>query len=152
MFLQMLTTPLVGIGDCLTAVTGAPPEPITCHHPFANASISMIDAEDVAHVAAALLQQPPDGSLAETLELSGPAAVSYADFGAELSQTSGRQIRVLPRSYEEHTAIAPQAQPFLEVIGRASEVSDAVERILGRPPTSLAEFVERRHGQGAFRL
>jgi NAD(P)H dehydrogenase (quinone) len=144
MFLQMLATPLVGIGDCLASAADAPE--ITCFHPFADASISMIDAEDVAQVAAALLRQPLSGSRAETFELTGPSAVSYADFGNELSRTSERQVRVLPRSYEEHTAVAPNAQPFLEVIGGASDVTDVVERILGRPPTSLAEFVERRRG------
>ena len=158
-FMQMLATPFVGIGDQLR-VSGGEAEgegegegrdgttpPMTVFHPYADAGISMIDAEDVAQVAAALLLRgAPSTSgalLGETLELTGPSAVSYADLGRELSQVSGRQIVVETRSYEEHTAAVPTARTFLEVLGRASEVSGEVERILGRPATPLADYVRR---------
>ena len=160
--MQMLATPFVGIGDQLRVSGGEAGEgegegegegrdgttpPMTVLHPYADAGISMIDAEDVAQVAAALLLRgAPTTSgavLGETLELTGPSAVSYADLGRELSQVSGRQIVVETRSYEEHTAAVPTARTFLEVLGRASEVSGEVQRILGRPPTPLADYVRR---------
>ena len=141
MFMQMTAVPVVGIGDQLASGSSR------CSHPFADMAISMIDAEDVARVAAALLtggRRQEDGqALGQTLDLTGPAAVSYADLAECISSLPGRSspIECVPADFDEHAPAPPLAR-FLEVLGSVSAVTDEVERVTGRPPTSLKAYVE----------
>ena len=138
MFMQMVSVPVVGIGDQLASGSSR------CSHPFADKAISMIAAEDVASVAATLLTAGSDGQpFGQTLDLTGPAAVSYADLAELISSLPGRSspVECVPTSFDEHAPAPPLAR-FLEVLGSVSAVTDEVERVTGRPPTSLKAYVE----------
>ena len=143
MFMQMTAVPIVGIGDQLASGSSR------CSHPFADKAISMIAAEDVARVAATLLtaggRQEDGQAFGQTLDLTGPAAVSYADLAECISALPGRSsqspIECVPTSFDEHAPAPPLAR-FLEVLGSVSAVTDEVERITGRPPASLKAYVE----------
>ena len=142
MFMQMISSPVVGIGDQLTD------DSTLIYHPFADKGIPLIAAEDVARVAATILQQPEmpvkpsaDGlAPGETLELTGPTPVSYSDVTASLSKQRSVPLECRPRSFEEH-APAPPLAKFLEVLSTASTVTGEVERVTGKPATTLDEFL-----------
>jgi NAD(P)H dehydrogenase (quinone) len=87
--------------------------------------------------------------------LTGPEALSYFDVARILSETVGRAITYVPLSLEEARARMTRAgdPPWaiesllaLAVYQRAggptAVVHDTVQKILARPPRSLAEFVK----------
>jgi len=125
-------------------------------HPFATARVSMIDVRDVGACAAALLAQP--GSPAEsahngaTYDLSGPAAVAVGDeLASAVSALHPQPIHVAPCTATElltrrmpglPAPLATNLEGFLAVLGgECSEVTDTVERLCGRPATSVEQFV-----------
>ncbi|MFI5909741.1 NAD(P)H-binding protein [Dactylosporangium sp. NPDC051541] len=77
--------------------------------PTAGRRIAMIDIRDVAAVAAVKLMEPepatgsePEtGSPAGTYELTGPAAVTFADVAAALTEATGRPVQALDLTEEE---------------------------------------------------
>ncbi len=117
----------------------------------ADARIAMIDASDVAAVAAALL----DGARAPAAELTltGPEALSYADVAATISDVSGRPVRYQPISPADlDAALARRGEPdwhrqlllqFNRAFrdGLAAAVTDAVAQVLGQPPLALRSFL-----------
>jgi uncharacterized protein YbjT (DUF2867 family) len=118
-----------------------------------DARIAMIDAADIAGVAARLLTGAVDRTGA-TLRLTGPRALQYADVAAELEMRLGRRV-----VYEPQTIAALRAQLtrggqaawHVELVcqfsrafaeGIAATVSNDVEDVLGRPPRSFGEILE----------
>jgi uncharacterized protein YbjT (DUF2867 family) len=113
----------------------------------------MIDAADVAGVATRLLTGAVDRT-GDTLSLTGPRALQYADVAAELEVRLGR-----PVGYEPQTIDALRAQlvrngqaPWhIELVcqfnrafaeGIAATVSDDAAEVLGRPPRSFGAFLD----------
>ncbi|WP_409462413.1 NAD(P)H-binding protein [Amycolatopsis sp. GA6-003] len=120
--------------------------------PAGDGAATFVDAEDIAEVvAAALVHQ---GHAGQIYELSGPRAVSLAEAVETISAVTGREIRYVPLSIEDYLAeLVGQGLPraeaeifadFIEPLreGRDAHVSDGVQRALGRPPRSFAEFAE----------
>ena len=151
LFMQMLTDGFLGLG--LDADGAAA-------HPFAASRISMVDARDVGAAAAALLALPSPAASEHsgaTYRLSGPAAVAVGDeLASAVSALRPRKVRVSSCSVAEHVrrrmpglpeAAAASVEGFLEVLaGRCDEVTAEVERLSGRPPTSVQAFV-REHAR-----
>ena len=125
------------------------------HHDFrapqGSGRVSVIDADDIAAVAARVLSQsPPPGGC---FELTGGEALSNADLAAVLTRVLGRDIRYVETELEETraTLVAAGMSPWLVDIvmdlyafsarGGAERVSGEVERLLGRAPKSFAAFV-----------
>lgn len=139
MFMQMAAFPGVGLGGQLT------PDASVVAHPYAERSISMVAAEDVARVAATLLRTMPDDDAAgAVLDLTGPDARSYSDLArivSRLRPPASPRVTCEATSFEEH-APAAGLRSFLEVLGGVSEVTDEVRRVTGAPATSLDDFVE----------
>jgi uncharacterized protein YbjT (DUF2867 family) len=75
-----------------------------------------IDATDIADVGAAVLSR--DGYHGTTLDLSGPAAIGFAEAAAVLAEAAGTPVR-----YEDD--------------------SDGVQQVLGRPAPGLAAWAAR---------
>lgn len=118
---------------------------------IATAGISFIHARDIGECAAdALTGTRWDG---RTLVLTGPGPVTFAEIARMVSERTGQRVglrEITPADVRrdlETRGVAPwEAQHFQEMYqlfrdGRSEFVSDDVERVLGRPPTSVAEYL-----------
>jgi uncharacterized protein YbjT (DUF2867 family) len=85
-----------------------------------------------------------DRHVGRLYELTGPRLLTFADAADEIAQASGREVRYVPVSLEEHAAeAAAHGVPsevvelltylFSEVVvGRNAATTDSVRRALGR--------------------
>lgn len=119
-----------------------------------NGRVAFIDADDIAAVAAVALTNP--SLLSGELVLTGREALSYDDVARILSDELGRPIA--HRRLDEAAMAArfrdgglpPEYATLLAAMdtaisqGSEDRVTDAVERVAGRPPASLARFVSRQ--------
>jgi uncharacterized protein YbjT (DUF2867 family) len=113
--------------------------------------VSQIDTRDVAAVAAKVLTE--DGHIGKAYTLTGPAALTNAEVAQILSGVLGRKIHFvnLPSAQLKQallTAGLPEwnVDALLDLQrlyreGKASTVTDDVEKILGRKPASFAQFL-----------
>jgi len=116
-----------------------------------NGRAGMIDARDVAAVAATIAPAPAPHA-GKTHWLTGPELLSNYDLAAILSRLLGRSITYRELTFEENKdamiragvpeSIAQQnAQAFsLTADGDAAWVTDDVPAILGRPARSFEQF------------
>ncbi|MGN9908985.1 SDR family oxidoreductase [Phytohabitans sp. LJ34] len=121
--------------------------------PTGDARVSMIDARDIAAVAARLLIWPPKDQAAR-FDLTGPHALSYAEMAEHLSKVAGRTIRHLDvRPEEAERAMLAAGQPEWAVrarlelygtyrAGQAEVVTTAVRDLTGRPPRTFDVVAE----------
>jgi uncharacterized protein YbjT (DUF2867 family) len=122
--------------------------------------ISMIDARDIAAVAAHVLTN--DGHEGQAYVLTGPEALSYADVAGIYAGVLDREVRWEEVTLEQARAsmIAgglPEeiAVGYAEIMGRYGEggvterVSSAVPDLLGRAPRTFEEFL--RDHRDAYR-
>lgn len=116
-----------------------------------NGRIGFINAEDIAAVAAEALTRSEFAS--GDIILTGPAAIDYDDVAQALSNVlnytvTHHQLSVaelaarhvsqgLPQAYAETLA----AMDANIATGTEDRVTDAVARIVGRPPGSIEDFV-----------
>jgi uncharacterized protein YbjT (DUF2867 family) len=119
--------------------------------PAGAAPVSYIDAADVAASATAVLTT--DGHDEAVYTLTGPVAHTHQAIAEQLSATVGRPVRYRaldPR--EGHDALMAagmdewHAAGMVELYGlyasgAGAEVSADVQRLIGRPPRSLASFL-----------
>ena len=117
------------------------------------ARASIVDARDVAAVAAELLlgAQPH----ADVYDLTGPQALSNDEIAATIADVTGRPVGVARLSTGQladayHRSGQPEwlagelaSTEALRESGALESVSDAVETLLGRPPEEFARFVRR---------
>ncbi|WP_181721873.1 NAD(P)H-binding protein [Nocardia gipuzkoensis] len=130
--------------------------------PAGDGAASFVDAEDIAAVVVAALTE--DRHVGEIYELSGPRAVTLAEAVATISEATGREIRYVPLSVEDYVAeLVRQGMPpadaaaFADVIeplreGKDEHVSDGVQRALGRPPRTFAEFARSTAAAGGWAI
>ena len=120
-----------------------------------DAALSMVDTRDVAAVAAVLLSEP--GHAGETVEVTGPEAVSYAGVARRLSAALGRTITYVDAPDQAvHDALVAMGlgewmvAGLVELFqdyrrsghdGYAAKVTDAVQRLTGRPPRTLEQLL-----------
>lgn len=117
--------------------------------------ISMIDAADVAAVAAAVLTS--DGHEGQAYLLTGPETLSYADVADTYSRVLGKDVRWQEVSLEDaRDSMRGAGMPdelavgFPEIMeryragGAARSLSPWVEQLTGRAPRSFEDFV-REH-------
>ena len=116
-----------------------------------QARISMVDTRDVAAVAAAVLTEP--GHAGARYDVTGPEALSYADVAAKLTSVLGRQVtyvsapddavrqRLLGAGLNEWfaNALVGLYQDYRRsgTSGYAAQVTGTVQRLTGRPASSL---------------
>lgn len=121
--------------------------------PVGDERTSFVDARDVAAVAAAALSET--GHAGQAYTLTGAAAYSRAEVAAAIAQATDKPIHYQPLSDEEFRALAKSlawTDEFINMMlgfyhthirsGRSAIVTDTVERVLRRPPTPLAQFVQ----------
>ena len=121
--------------------------------PMENARIASIDVGDIAEVAATVLTTP--GHEGKIYPLTGPEALTMTEVAERLSTATGKVIRYVDVAPEDarKAQLAAGMPPYLadalaELFaerrrGKESQVSPAVQMILGRRPTSFAEFARR---------
>jgi uncharacterized protein YbjT (DUF2867 family) len=119
-----------------------------------------VDADDIADVAVAAFTEP--GHAGELYELTGPRLLTFAEAVQEIAAASGREVRYVPVSVEEHAAAAAAHGVPEEVIGlltylfsevldgRNARLADGVERALGRKPRDFADYARKAAAAGAW--
>lgn len=129
--------------------------------PAGDVAEPFLDLDDLADVAERLLTAPDPSN--ETLELTGPQPITFAEAAAVLSAALRRPITYLPVTAAEFAAGAvdagvPRAEAealavvFEQVFdGRNAYATDTVERVLGRPAGDFATYVRRAEAAGAWR-
>lgn len=115
-----------------------------------DGKVSQIDVRDVAAVAVKTLTE--DGHVGKAYTLTGPKAITNSEVAQILSAEIGREIRFInlpPEKLKEALLAAgvPEwnADALLDLQrlyreGKAATVTGDVEQILGRKPTSFAQF------------
>lgn len=120
--------------------------------PFANAKMSPIAATDVAEVCTNILVQP-DEHVGKDYALTGPELVGGNEFAQTLSSVLGYDVQYVPKPLESsdqvldavlaersaHTAAHLKNLTRLIAGGRYEEVTDTLEKLLGRSPTHLKD-------------
>ena len=110
----------------------------------------MIDPADVAAVLATALTEA--GHAGETYRVSGPEALTPADQVAVVAEVLGRKLRFEAVPDDDARAALPaqlgqayadaQFDVFRDHPQFESEIQPTVERVLGRPPGGLRDWVE----------
>jgi uncharacterized protein YbjT (DUF2867 family) len=116
-----------------------------------------VDARDTASVAAAALTEPVERHAGEIYLVTGPERLTFADIAERFSRVLNRSVRHVPvpdAAYKDtmmREGGMPewQAQGVLDLEVRCrqgdfSAVTDAVERVGKRRPTTFEEFI-RQH-------
>lgn len=121
--------------------------------PAGDGKVGFIDVEDIADVAAEVLLS--DGHSRKTYELTGPELLSYHDAASLLSEQLGRTISYpnpTPDTFKEvlKGSGAPEfignyLTDVYQLISRGDVnfLTDNVEVITGKKPTSLKEVIRR---------
>jgi uncharacterized protein YbjT (DUF2867 family) len=120
--------------------------------PFGRGKTSPVAAADVAQVVAAVLVDPVP-HLGQIYELTGPHSQDMDGIAREFSDALNREIAysdISPEEWEqklrkqsipEHLTGHLLAMGELHRAGRYDRQADGVQRVTGRPPMSVREFV-----------
>ncbi|WP_435591707.1 NAD(P)H-binding protein [Nocardia sp. bgisy118] len=119
--------------------------------PFGDVAVPAIDPADIAEVAAiALREQGHQGTI---YTLTGPEPISPRQQAAAIGAALGESVRFVEQSRAEaRTQMLrympePIVEATLDALGTPSATEQAVspdiERLLGRPPRTFAEWVAR---------
>jgi uncharacterized protein YbjT (DUF2867 family) len=123
--------------------------------PAGEGKVSFVDARDVAAVAAKLLTENNGRSRHDkkAYVVTGSEALSYSQVAEIISKEIGRKISYIDTSEEdarksmksmgrEDWLIDAILEEFYNIrVGNRSETTNIVEQIIGRKPTSFAQFV-----------
>jgi uncharacterized protein YbjT (DUF2867 family) len=131
--------PEIGVGGLLEA-------------PFRRAKMPLVDARDVAQVVLRVIES---NEAPRALELSGTKPLDYFEIARECSRACGHRIEYLDicspkaRGSLESRGLSPRLiEALIEFWDYAAAgmvpiaVTDDIERILGRPPHSLCDFLK----------
>jgi len=120
----------------------------------------VVDAEDIADVAAAALTEP--GHAGQLYEVTGPRLMSFSEIADTLAAASGRRVVYRPvglsafRDALAAHAGAAMADLLAEIAaetldGSNAWVGDGVRRALGRPARDFADHARAAAAAGAWR-
>jgi uncharacterized protein YbjT (DUF2867 family) len=119
--------------------------------PAGDGRVALVARDDIAEVAATVLQQPGEHDEA-TYSLTGPEALTLH----EIAATVGPEVRYHPETIEEaYASRAGHGAPDWQVdawvstytaiaAGELAGTTDTVERITGHPPVTLAALLNRK--------
>ncbi|MEM6988060.1 MAG: NmrA family NAD(P)-binding protein [Pseudomonadota bacterium] len=120
----------------------------------------IIDIEDIADVVVAALTEP--GHSGQLYEVTGPRLMSFAEMAEALSAALGRDVRHVPIAFDDfHANIAEVGGSYVADVftaiaretldGRNAQLSDGVQRALGRAPRDFVDFAVDAAASGAWR-
>ena len=137
------------LGDVATSVR----RERVIYSPIGDGRVPFIDTRDIAAVAAEVLLHP-DAHVRRKYVLTGGEAVGYTDVAAALSSAIATPVTYRPISMDEARARSERlgvSPPLIDAMlaiasyqkagGPTATTSDSVERILGRPPRTIYDFV-----------
>jgi uncharacterized protein YbjT (DUF2867 family) len=119
-----------------------------------------VDIDDLADVAVAALTD--DRHVGRLYELTGPHSLTFADAAAVISAASGRTVRYVPVTLEQHAAelrehdvpdevVELLTYVFGEVLdNRNADTTDGVREALGREPRDFASYAAAAAAAGAW--
>lgn len=121
--------------------------------PSGDGRTGMIDARDIANVAAVALTQ--DDLNGRGLTLTGPEALSYAEMAKQLGSILGKPLRHVDISASDYTALLLKAglaghyAEFLTMLydqfvkkGYAATVTDEVKKATGQEPLRFTQYAK----------
>ncbi|MEU4390140.1 NAD(P)H-binding protein [Kribbella sp. NPDC023855] len=112
-----------------------------------------IDVQDIAEVAALALTG--DGHSGQVYELSGPESLTFAEAARIIAEVRGKPIEYVelsPAEYREELLTAGYPAEAVEALdkmfagmraGFLTEPTNTVEKLLGRPATTFAQYAEQ---------
>ena len=121
-----------------------------------------IDIDDIADVVVAALTE--EGHSGEVYEVTGPRLMTFADAVRDIAEASGRDVRYVTIPGDAfraglHEAGLPAGQIelldylFTTVLdGRNAQLSDGVERALGRPARDFRDYAEAAAARGVWNV
>jgi len=117
-----------------------------------DGKIPFIHSQDIAEVTtAALTSRAYDG---QSLPITGPEALSYAEMTAKISAVIGKRIRYQAISDDEERQRMLERGEAADIVaahlsiygaireGRLATVTDTVERVLGRRPMTFDQWLK----------
>jgi NAD(P)H dehydrogenase (quinone) len=119
--------------------------------PAGDGRVATVVRNDIAECAAAVLAE--DGHAGQAYEMTGPEAFTLAEAAELVGQFAGRDVTFVDETIEEARASrAPSGAPAWEIEGwvttyvsiargELDRVSGDVERLTGRKPQSLEQFL-----------
>ena len=122
----------------------------------------LIDLEDVADAAAAVLLSEAGRHAGKVYELTGPRTLTYAEAVELISRAIGRPVAYREVPAAEHTAslvrrglsddVAHHVTELYGLIGRGllADTTDGIATLLGRQPRPFEEYVVRTAATGAW--
>ena len=122
-----------------------------------NARNSFIDVRDIAAIAAKALAGGAHAG--KTYELNGPQALNYSELAEKISQVAGRGVKYVDIPMEaQKKAMLDQHMPEWQVTallelqgyylsGKGGEIDDLVQRLLGRAPITMDQFLAEFAGE-----
>ena len=127
--------------------------------PAGDGRVAAVARADVAAVAAAVLRDPAPHAGA-AYELSGPEALTMTEVAERAGRVLGRDLRFVDETVEEAWASRRAAYPdapdwqleawvstYTAIAdGSCARVTDAVERVTGRPARTLEQTLDRTLG------
>jgi uncharacterized protein YbjT (DUF2867 family) len=128
--------------------------------PAGNVPTPFLDIDDIADIAVEALTN--DRHVGQLYELTGPRSLTFAEAAAEISAATGRDVRYVPISLEQHEAeLAEHGVPqeviqlltylFKEVVdGRNADTTDGVERALGREARDFGDYARETAASGVW--
>ncbi|MEM8486659.1 MAG: NAD(P)H-binding protein [Bacteroidota bacterium] len=128
--------------------------------PVGDVGEPFVDVDDIAEVAVAALTQP--GHAGEVYEVTGPRLMTFAEVADELSKATGREIQFLQIPHEAFIEGAKASGAPKEVVwmmdylfttvldGRNANLTDGIQRALGRPPTDFATYARETAAAGTW--
>lgn len=124
--------------------------------PAGRGRTNFIDVADIAEAAAACLTSP--GHECRAYEITGTESLTYDEVAAVLSKACGRLItyaRPSSAEFKAHMRAAGYDEDFVAVMaaiyatarfGLAAGTTDTLRTLIGREPTTLAEWAARHSG------
>ena len=119
--------------------------------PFGDVALPTIDPTDIAQVAAVALRDA--AHVGNAYELTGPVPISPRQQAAAIGDALGEPVRFVEQTRAEAKAAMVRFMPepvvdrTLDILSAPSaalrRVSPDVERLLGHPPRSFAEWATR---------
>ncbi|GAA0939822.1 NAD(P)H-binding protein [Nonomuraea longicatena] len=123
----------------------------TVRAPFADTGLPVIDPQDIAEVAAAVLRE--NGHAGRVYTLTGPAPITPRQQAAAIAAALGEEVRFAEQSGDDARAALlrflpePVVETTLAILGTPTEAErrpgQDVERILGRPAGAYGEWARR---------
>ncbi len=120
--------------------------------PFAEIGLPLVDPDDIAAVAAAVLREPA-AHRGQIYELTGPELVSPRQIAAAIGAALGEPVEFVEQTREQARAQMltfmpePVVDGTLAILGAPNErelrISPDVENVLGRRPNPFSAWAER---------